>query len=679
MKILKLVIFSMLITNIFLFSCSKDIPLTDNNSFKTFKDIVVPKSFSWKTTENVSLGIYTKNTQGEAIPNVIIKVYTDYPNKGGKLMLKGTTNKQGFFNHARLIPSYYTHLVLSTEHIGLIDFVKVPVVNGQVNYTFGGPLTSLKTNTIIDPNTLKSSFSYLGTYDSNGVPNYLENPGDVLNNDFLQDLTNTLAPGASVPIHNPYLLGTNKDHDLKLNCNASVYVTFIHESAGFKNVLGFYTYDLNTPPTSANDISNITIIFPNSSFSGSGGGLQTGDKVKIGTFPANTGIGWVFIADGWVGGAVTDGHYYYYSNKDFNHETAPDLKQHSLLIQDPGRKLMILSFEDLDRENKDIYHCDQDFNDCMFIVSTDNNPCIISDLPVIKYSSTYTDTDKDGIPDIFDDYPNDPEYAFNNYYPCNELYGSLAFEDLWPGKGDYDFNDLVINYNFNQITNSDNHIVRIDGIFKVMAQGADLHNGFGFELPINVTEIQSVGGMKINHTYLNFNLNGTESGHTKAVIIPFDDTYDILPHPGLGIGTNTSPGAPYVNPNTVTVSVKLNNALNYSDLGSPPYNPFIIINKNRGYEVHLPDYAPTALFNTKLFGTFEDDSDPNVGRYYKTEKHYPWAINIMDEFDYPIEKREVTAAYLKFAEWAESGGVLFQDWYEDNVGYRNATHIYDIP
>ncbi len=32
--------------------------------------------------------------------------------------------------------------------------------------------------------------------------------------------------------------------------------------------------------------------------------------------------------------------------------------------------------------------------------------------------------------------------------PSEQFTGTLAYEDLWPGKGDYDFNDLVVDYDF---------------------------------------------------------------------------------------------------------------------------------------------------------------------------------------------------------------------------------------
>ena len=77
--------------------------------------------------------------------------------------------------------------------------------------------------------------------------------------------------------------------------------------------------------------------------------------------------------------------------------------------------------------------------------------------------------------------------------------------------------------------------------------------------------------------------------------------------------------------------------------------------------------------------TFEDDSDPGTGRYYRTANNLPWGIHIMGEFDYPIELLEISTAHLHFIEWAESNGGVFQDWYLDKAGYRNDANIYPIP
>ncbi len=289
------------------------------------------------------------------------------------------------------------------------------------------------------------------------------------------------------------------------------------------------------------------------------------------------------------------------------------------------------------------------------------------------------DTDGDGVADMDDDYPADATRAFNNFYPAPGN-GTLAFEDLWPGKGDYDFNDLVCDYRFKTVTNAANNVVEIFGTFVVKAYGATLHNGFGFQFPSDeiLQAHLEVSGYDIDAgSYVNIGLNGLESGQSRPTIIVWDDAYRIMPWPGTGIGVNTDPLAPYVDPVTLDVYIEFT-SLTYTidQVAIDQFNPFIIIDQNRAIEVHLPDMPPTTLANLSLLGTGEDDSDGLIGRYYRTSTNLPWAINIYESFAYPKEKVEIVNAYNHFVEWAESSGMLYPDWYEDNPGYRNASNIY---
>lgn len=289
-----------------------------------------------------------------------------------------------------------------------------------------------------------------------------------------------------------------------------------------------------------------------------------------------------------------------------------------------------------------------------------------------------TDTDGDGVDDDDDDYPDDPDRAFNNYYPAGGN-GTLAYEDLWPGKGDYDFNDLVVDYRFNTVTNASNLVVEIYGTFIVKAFGASLENGFGFQFPNDNISTQdiTVSGFDLQENYISLAGNGLESGQSKPTVIVYDNAFNIMPHPGQGIGVNTEPTAPYVEPDTLNIYMDITDDIyTTAEVDISNFNPFIIVDLTRGREVHLPDYPPTDLADPSYFGTYDDDSDPATGRYYKTQSNLPWAINIYESFEYPIEKREISTAYNHFVEWAESGGVNFQDWYQDNAGYRNDSNIY---
>jgi len=288
------------------------------------------------------------------------------------------------------------------------------------------------------------------------------------------------------------------------------------------------------------------------------------------------------------------------------------------------------------------------------------------------------DSDSDGVDDEQDDYPEDDTRAFDLYYPGAGTFNSLSFEDNWPGKGDYDFNDLVVDYNYHQVTNSSNNLVELYGSFVIRAIGASLQNGFGFSMNMDPSLVSDVEGISITKSYITLSGNHTEAGQEKATIIVTDDVFTQLPSPGGGTGVNTEPGMPYVTPDTMIVKITLNDPVSLAQAGSPPYNPFMIISETRGRELHLPDNPPTDLADPGYFGTGNDDSDPATGKYYKTVNNLPWGIDIPTEFDYPIERAVILQAYLHFGDWAQSGGNLYPEWYTSASGNRDATYIYSV-
>jgi LruC domain-containing protein len=289
------------------------------------------------------------------------------------------------------------------------------------------------------------------------------------------------------------------------------------------------------------------------------------------------------------------------------------------------------------------------------------------------------DRDGDGVPDNLDDYPDDPTRAYDNYYPGKDQYGSLAFEDLWPSKGDYDMNDMVVDCNYWYITNAQNKVVDVKPTFYVRAVGAFLQNGFGFQFDgVLPQAVESVTGSQIEFSYISLALNGVENNQEKAVVIVFDNAENVINRVG-GAFYNTENNGLYGISETVTINLHFAQPQLLSDVGTPPYNPFLIKNMERGTEIHLPDHLPTSLVDPAMFGTGDDDSDPATGRYYKTANNLPWGISIPEKFDYTWELVEVVFGHLKFGDWAESGGTLYPDWYKNLPGYRDATQIYVKP
>lgn len=287
---------------------------------------------------------------------------------------------------------------------------------------------------------------------------------------------------------------------------------------------------------------------------------------------------------------------------------------------------------------------------------TDNYIHDLATMPLDENQVPDVDTDGDGIIDFYDEYPDDGDRAYDTYTPSIYGWGSYAFEDLWPNEGDYDFNDLVLNYRFTHVFNSDDEIVETKLNFNVKNVGGSYRNGFGIELDMDESLIQSVTGTNITQGVVTLNGKGLEAGQAKPVVILFDDAW-----------ANTSANG------EMELVISYNSPIAEGEFGS--MNPFIFINGDRGREVHLSDFPPTSLANTDFFGTQDDDSDPGSGRYYKNASNLPWAIDIIHDFVYLQEKVPIILGYNKFADWAESGGVDYPDWYKDQDGYRNDQYL----
>lgn len=309
------------------------------------------------------------------------------------------------------------------------------------------------------------------------------------------------------------------------------------------------------------------------------------------------------------------------------------------------------------------------------------------------------DSDGDGVKDNKDDFPNDPYRAYVNYFPISGK-GTLLYEDLWPSKGDYDFNDVVVDYQFETITNANDNVVEVNGNFVLKAIGGGYHNAFAFELPyLSPNQVINVSGYQVSNPLFNIASNGVESGQSSLNVIVFDDGYNVLQHPGGGTGINVDHSMTYVQPDSVQISmVFMQNGqsapggpITTWDLSIDYFDPYIVANVNndgRGREIHLPGEMPTDLADTSYFNTNDDDTDewayswgstskPKMFwmKTYETQNNYPWALNIYDSFDYMAEKNEIIQGYLKFQNWAENGSNT--NWYKiNNPAFRNNQYIY---
>lgn len=290
------------------------------------------------------------------------------------------------------------------------------------------------------------------------------------------------------------------------------------------------------------------------------------------------------------------------------------------------------------------------------------------------------DADNDGVLDDDDDYPNNPRLAYNNPFPATG-FSTVMFEDLWPSRGDYDFNDVVVDYSMNRITDGKNRVAEVRATVVLRAIGASFSNGFAFQIDgLNPNRVVSVSGNKIFGSVHSFNANGTEANQSNAVFVAFDNAFRAIGAQSTGGGINVTPRgqtAPYDTIRMVIVmDTTSGNSTSLSEFSFQNFNPFIIVNQTRGIEVHLIDKTPSSLVNSSLLGTGNDNSNPSTGKYYRTSENLPFAIQTVASIPHMQEKVDLLQGYTKLAEWVSSSGALFADWYLDSPGYRNNEKLY---
>ena len=652
--------------------------------------LIAPLNFDFSTTRSVNINVSLASNNNEPIVGIPVKIYTGDPTTNTPI-LTAVSDNNGVLQAQVNVPSYIDTLIVDPLYVGLIRNAQAVIVNNSVQGTIGGAAgySGNITPQNISPGRINSvrfasraysletasatattNYQYIGTYDSSGVPNYLVSPPDIIPASLLSYLNASLPETVNVNSLHPQYLQSTATADLNITQTADVWITFLSEGAGYQNAVGYYTYPTGTPPKTAADIKNIYYIFPNASLPGSGGGLKSGSKVKLGTFTAGTSIGYVLFSNGWNGSSVNSGAQQFFSTTSCNPETDPALKKHTVLLYSADQKLYMVGFEDLFRQNP---ACDNDFNDVVFYTTA--NPITAISNQNVQPLDEPKDSDGDGVPDNLDAFPNDPARAYVSYYPSATTFGTIAFEDLWPATGDYDLNDMVVGYRYKTVTNAQNLAVEIYADYVVDAAGASYVSGFGVQFPFTPSQVKTVTGQKIISSYIKQNSNATEAGQSKAVIIPFDNYQAIIKRPG-GYYINSQIGAPYIKSDTVHVYMNFATPLSSSTLGSAPFNPFLISNQRRGYEVHLPAHQPTDLADKTLLGTLQDNSNPAIGRYYVSKKLWPFALNFAGPFAYPTEGTNISKSYNYFLQWAQSGGTQYTNWYLNTPANVNQSLIY---
>ncbi|USH04291.1 LruC domain-containing protein [Grimontia kaedaensis] len=509
-------------------------------------------------------------------------------------------------------------------------------------------------------------------YSALGKPNDVYSIADQLPQDTLDNVYSMLPEGTVV---NPDFIDSGKyssidiDDELDGAAYATARVTFLNEGAGYLNVLGYFVFDTANPPASIDDIDTHMIIFPNASKPNQGELLE-GDTIDLNVqLNAGQTLGFFILSNAWGWGWGYNSVPYlgkwgtpFYSYPDLNPETTSDWRRHNVAFIDTQNDFLVLAFEDIKRPQGD-----NDFNDLIFTVEITPFQAIDGVNPDGSTDSKYEVLTQN----------NNPEITVTSVYPSSNGYATIAFEDNWPFKGDYDFNDVVMRYRITETMNGQRELKSFSADYTLQAMGAGYANGFALHLPnVDPSNIASVSltrnGQAVSHTVQQANPGET------VLIISENVREDVE---NLGV---LSEGCPFYRTQTACLdsqtskldyqlNVELTTPVARAVVGYPPYDPFIFATDGIyhgdftdtppgiSWQLHLKQFSGTSDMNNAFFNTNDDNS--GGAESFLTSNNMPWAINIRDEWSHPTENTDISHAFTTFADWVTSSGESDKSWY----------------
>lgn len=500
---------------------------------------------------------------------------------------------------------------------------------------------------------------------SNDV-NHLEDEGHLTNQD-IADLQNFLWEGSTTKpkteAHKTFIntLKTDKANTVVVDKftdpntgqivnveSAEVWLTFVNEYAWNENALGYYFYPEGTNPQK--EKLKLFICIPNASVANNAPfgtandhGLHSNDDAPIKTnhriqllyvddngnvsknFPPGTNIGFFTIVNGFylgsaygteknsagkyttrTKGGISSAAPRYYSNKEFNGGTS-----HYIAVR-MADGTIVYGVED---------GTDGSFDDVLFTVSASPNLSIKSEAPnpveiPQEHVQEKSTTDKS-----------------KNF--------TYLFEDIWPGGGDYDLNDVVVRHSREITYNQYNWVSEVREIFKIENTPTTANvNAFAFVIP--------------------------EEHKSSELILPEGAVFEEETN---SVFLTTSVSTLYGK--TVTVIRKGFKGVSKADILNEFINPYIVNQTNHPawneqgrIEIHLADDKRVKV--TKKAYTV-DDSTLSAYIDASGKYPYPYALSIPNTTFVPcsagVRIGSGNGAYPYYNQWVESQGKNYTEWY----------------
>lgn len=439
--------------------------------------------------------------------------------------------------------------------------------------------------------------------------------------------------------------------DMIVTKPAEVALTFLGGNTCWSSSLGYYYY-MDEAPKSLSDV-NVIMLFPNTQDGAAKvvnnrvewnayaqAGINTGDCVQLmyypnidkgskegatTVFPMGCHIGLVLATNAWSNRMMspTWGR----NDKAYRASTTLGLScDNNFVKYNMPRTAMyeydshvMISFED--------HTDDQNFSDV--VVTMMSNP--------IRAIESGTKVDKKKLVQ---------DITYNK--------GVYLFEDLWPERGDYDMNDVMIKTTYTKTVNTKGkaNVESFDFVSYNNKSNYTKTNG----LAVRFDGIQGSDQLKFFRK---------KEGSDKFEEIRCD--YESAEHIVL-LADDVNAGCK--DSITYRISV-LHSGYVSANKMIKSVEPFIYRNEEGGrWEVHQIDCPPSSKMNMSLFDTGDDASDVKNKKYYRRDGNYPFALHLADATKANLIKlirsdgTSISNQYPNYDTWVKSNGNKCQDWYK---------------
>ncbi|MCL8310037.1 LruC domain-containing protein [Leptospira interrogans] len=276
---------------------------------------------------------------------------------------------------------------------------------------------------------------------------------------------------------------------------------------------------------------------------------------------------------------------------------------------------------------------------------------------LLPVAAVPTDTDKDGVPDTLDTYPQDPTRSSLIRIPAEGV-STVAYEDLYPSAGDADLNDYVLHIHNEEDLNAAGDVIRLRGTYQHVARGAGYKHTFFLKLPVAVGATFSRKVVREDGKIVtDLTTKTVSSSDLNLGIQIHEESNKTTSNP------NVNPGGVYKPGYIATIEIVFNSPVKKTTLGSYPYDIFIKV-INTGKEIHFPGLYKNANGTDK----------------YLDSNNFPWAILVPGAWKYPYEgldiRKDTQTGYKEFNLWVASNGTSYKDWYKH---ITNQAKVFPVP